>query len=231
MKGMLLAFLGGGMLYWVVASKAMFFHNYYTLIIMIGFSLLAAAAVSVLINAVPAQLKWLTLFLVTALIVSQTYEANAKRLGRYEDLSAVSEFIMANTEEGDLILYEGYYTPLVIYTGRGLVRAARLADPRVRARIEKYGFAETMRRLHIKYLLTPYDEPTYRDFAGVFREINVKTPMYNRTFLICKRVRMECEGGEMEHKKLDGVVQEEGIPAKFKLVARIGKIKLYSFRN
>ncbi len=230
LKRVSFAFCSGSLVYWVLASKSMFFHVYYTLIIMITFSLLAGTAIYYVMTAMDRPLmKGLFLLFFGALIVPRTLEATAHRLGRYEDISEVIAFVLNNTQRSDIIIHEEYYTPVTIYTGRAFVRAFQLADDKFRDDVRKIGFAATMAKYRVKYLFTPHDEPSYRDFAEVIEDAGVLGSTYDRNYAICERLKIRCEGSEKVHRRLDDIVVARKIKEKFRLEKKVGKFSFYRF--
>jgi hypothetical protein len=229
-KHICLAFCCGSLVYWVVASKAIFFHVYYTLIIMITFSLLAATAIYYVMTAMDRPLiKGLFLLFFGALIVPRTLEATAYRLGTYEDISEVIAFVLNNTQRGDIIIHEGYYTPVTIYTGRPFVRAFQLADDKFRRDVREMGFAAAMAKYRVKYLFTPYAEPSYRDFAELIEDAGVRGSSYDRNYAICEKVGTKCEESEKVYRRLDDIVTAKRIKDKFRLEKKVGKFSFYRF--
>lgn len=230
------AFLAGSVAYWIIASKAMFFHNYYTLIIMILFSLSASFIIYYLYRNMPSVGAKMTLvFLLCTLILPPIQDATAARLGRYDPVDDVVEFIRQNTAENDFILYEGGLAPLVIYTGRGFVTPATLVSDEIREEIQRLGFAETMRKYRIKYFFSPYEKPFYKDFAPLFANTKLLElggwGTRNRNILILEAIgRSPREPGE-DMKEIEQVEKKYDIPGKFKPVVSIGNYHFYSFLN
>lgn len=225
-----LALVVGSLVYWVVASKAMFFHNYYTLILMITASFAAAAVAYAILARLPRPSEKVVVALLgAAVFLRPAQRAADELLGLEEDISPLVEFVRANTSSRDLLLHEGYYSALGIYTRRPLVRAYRLTTPSVRQDIASRGFEATMRDRGIKYLITPFDHPSYRDFAPVFDTTSLREPAYNRNYNICRTVNLDCPELADDYEKLDRIVARHDIPSKFRLVTQVGKFKIYSF--
>lgn len=229
------AFLVGSVAYWIIASKAMFFHNYYTLIIMILFSLSASFVIYYFYRNMPSIGAKMTLtFLFCVLIFPPVHDATDAKLGRYDRVNDVVKFIRENTGENDFILYEGWLAPLVIYTGRGFVKPATLVSDEIREEIQRLGFAETMRKYRIKYFFSPYEKPFYKDFAPLFANTKLIEPggrTRNRNIFILETIGQGPREPDEDMKEIEQVENKYDIPGKFKPVARIGKYHFYSFLN
>jgi len=229
------SFLFGSVAYWLIASKAMFFHNYYTLIFMILFSVTASFALYYIHDNMPSiGSKAIVVLLFSALILPPAQDAAVGKMNQSSDVADVVNFIRENTKEGDFILYEGFLSPLVIYTGRGFVKPAILASDRTREEIHRLGFAETMRKYQIRYFFSPGENPFFEDFAPLFAKTKLIEPSgttYNRNISIFRRIGQEYHGIDDDLKEVESVERAFDIPGKFKMAAKIGKYTFYSFLN
>ena len=226
------AFLVGSAVYWVAASKAIFIHNYYTIIIMITFSLLSAAGIYyMLMNFSHMRIKIILSLMFLALIFPQSFRVNVAGLNPTEDISEVIQFILNNTTEDDLILNETGLSPITIYTGRGLIYPLRIVDHTIREEIQSIGFAETMKKYRIKYLFTSNETPLYIDFAPVFAKTQIVEPSYNRNHMIFKLIGDNDIEMNRQYQELEDIVKKYKISEKFRLEAKVGNYRFYSFVN
>jgi hypothetical protein len=239
--------------YWILASKVIFFHNYYTLILMVCACFFASGFVDeLLVRLSSRRLKAVVLCFFAVLVLPRSIRETRNLLGRHEDIAPAvqfilentkeedlllhegfytSLFILENTKEEDLLLHEGFYTSLAISTGRGLVRPYRLAVDEVRGSVNHIGFAATMRKYEIRYLLTPFPEPRYRDFAPLFEKTTLDRPSYFRTAKILARIKVRNPDIETQYEDLDRIVREREIEKKFVLEKQVGKLRFYTFRD
>jgi len=232
LKKITIAILSGSVVYWIVAIKAMFIHEYYTIIIMVAFSLLAAVTIYYLLwNIRSIAVKTIVCLLFMALIFPRALESHAKKLGQNEDISGVVRFIMNHTEESDLILNESLLCPISIYTGRSMIFPFRLRDPAVRDEIQRIGFADTMRKYNIKYLFRQKDRPLFTNFAPIFDGNTMVNPNFDRKAYIYNEMGKKDPEVERNFQELQEVVRKYRIEEKFKLEAEIGKFEIYSFLN
>ncbi|MGE5753273.1 MAG: ArnT family glycosyltransferase, partial [Deltaproteobacteria bacterium] len=115
MRRVWVPFLFGSVVYWIVASKSIFFHIYYSMIIMI--TLTTAAAYFMYFTVVHFR-PWIHRAVISLCFVLLTVppilDATEGRMKNFVDVGKVVEFINANTRPDELILFEGYLTPLSI---------------------------------------------------------------------------------------------------------------------
>ena len=229
------SFLFGSVAYWLIASKAIFFHNYYTLIFMILFSVTASFSLYYIYMNMPSLgAKVILVLLFSALILPPAQGEAVSKINRASSVTGVVNFIRENTQENDFILYEGFLSPLVIYTGRGFVKPATLASDSTREEIQKLGFAETMRKYRIKYFFSPNEKPFFKDFAPLFAKTKLIEPSgttFNRNISIFRVIGQEYPEMDDDLREVEQIENKFDIPGKFRLVAKIGKYKFYSFLN
>jgi hypothetical protein len=153
---------------------------------------------------------------------------------KHWDVENAIQYIKQNTKPDEFILFEGFLTPLSIYTGRGFVLPAVLIDNAIRENIHNIGFADTMRKFKIKYLITPYEHPFYLDYAPIFEFTGIKEPSgrnYNRDIAIHQTIGDKAKGYRMNYGWLRKIVIKYNIQEKFVLADQVGKFKFYSFKN
>lgn len=227
-----LSFFFGSIFYWILTSKVMFFHNYYTLIIMITSSILAGYAMYYILcsmNTKLAKLIFGGMFFL--LVFPNSLRESISNISGYDDFSKTIEFIKNHTDEKDKLIYEGPIGSLAIYTKRSLVRPYRLNNENIKKDIKEMGFSNTMQKYNIKYLLSPYEKPRYIDYANLFSDTKMHYPSSNRGYLISKEVGTIPKSLGQNYSDLEEIVREYDIHSKFALKADFGKIKVYSFSN
>jgi len=235
MKRVWVPFLFGSFIYWVAASKSIFFHIYYSLIIVWTLSFSAAYFIHFLLgNLKNAMQKSIVLVGFLALILPPAVDATTGRMHNFVDVRSAVRFIQENMKPDDFLLFEGYLTPLSIYTGRGFVMPAVLANDTIRQEIRRIGFSNTMHKYRIKYLFTPNDQPFFLDYAPLFEATNLLEPSgqnFNRNILIYKTIGISDNGVKEDLRQVEEIVREYKIPEMFILERQIGKMKFYSFRD
>lgn len=235
MKRVWVPFLFGSLVYWVAASKSIFFHIYYSLIIVWTLTFSAAYFIHFLLgNLKNAMQKSIVLVGFLALILPPVVDATTGRMHNFVDVRSAVRFIQENTKPDEFLLFEGYLTPLSIYTGRGFVMPAVLANDTIRQDIRRIGFATTMRKYRIKYLFTPNDQPFFLDYAPLFEATNLLEPSgqnFNRNILIYKTIGISDKGVKEDLRQVEEIERKYKIPEKFILEKQIGKMKFYSFKD
>ena len=227
-----LAFCVGSLVFWVVASKSMFMHSYYTIILMATLSILAAIPVYYILSAVPSTSgRILVGLLLMLLIVPRSYLAATERISKFEDVSSAVEFVKKNTKPGDMILHEGFLEAMVIYTGRAFVRPYRLVNDQIKNDIQRIGFSETMKKYRIRYFMSPYDKPIYEDFAPLYFETKDDRPSFERSNFIKNLIGTQDVRLQKQQTELEGVIDKYRIREKFTLVAKLGRVRFYSFHE
>ena len=232
-KKLTVSFLFGSVIYCIIASKVMFFHNYYTIIIMILFCLSGSFVIYyLLVNIQGGKGKAFILILFSLLIFPPAYRSNIDRLNMKEDISEINDYIIHNTNEGDIIVNELPYSTIAIYTSRSLIYTFRLVDDKTfRDDIMQKGFSNTMRKYRVKYLITESEKPSYIDFAPLFAETKIRRPRWDRRLIIFNTIdKKQCVGNE-DVQELQEIVQEYKIYDKFHLEAKVGKFRFFTFVN
>jgi len=235
MRRVWIPFLFGSLVYWVVASKSIFFHIYYSLIIVWTLTFGAAYFIHFLLgNLKNAMQKSVVVLGFLALILPPAVDATTGRMANFVDVRPAVQFIKENMKPDEFLLFEGYLTPLTIYTGRGFVMPAVLADDAIREDIRRIGFANTMREYRVKYLFTPNEQPFYLDYAPLFEETKLLEPSgqnFNRNILIYKTIGVADRRLKEDLRQVEEIERKYRIREKFVLEHQIGKMKFYSFKD
>jgi len=235
MRRVWVPFLFGSLVYWVVASKSIFFHVYYSLIIVWTLTFGAAYFIHFLLgNTKNVLQKGIVVIGFLSLILPPAVDATTGRMRNYVDVREAVQYIKENTNPEDFLLFEGYLTPLTIYTGRGFVMPAVLADDAIREEIRRIGFANTMRKYRVKYLFTPNEKPFYLDYAPLFEKTKLLEPSgqnFNRNIRIYKEIGVTDRGLKEDLRQVEEIERKYNIREKFVLERQFGKMKIYSFKD
>jgi hypothetical protein len=235
MRRVWIPFLFGSLVYWVVASKAIFFHIYYSLIIVMTLTFSAAYFIHFVARNFKNSLQKIIIMVCFFLLIfPPILDATNGRMENYVNVDNAVKFIKENTRPDECILFEGFFTSLSIYTRRGFVMPAVLIDNTIRDDIHKIGFANTMQKYKIKYLFTPNERPFYPDYAPIFEPTKVKEPSgrnYNRSISIYKTIGVQDSGISNDLRQVEEIVKKYNIQEKFVLAAQVGRFKFYSFQN
>jgi hypothetical protein len=235
MRRVWIPFLLGALVYWVVASKSIFFHVYYSLIIVWTLTFGAAYFIHFLLgNLKNATQKAIVVMGFLSLILPPVVDATTGRMRNFIDVRSAVRYIQENTKPEEFLLFEGYLTPLSIYTGRGFVMPAVLANDEIREEIRRIGFAKTMRKYRVKYLFTPNEQPFYLDYAPLFEPTNIVEPSgqnFNRNIRIYQTIGISDPGLKEDLRQVEEIERKYAIREKFVLEHQIGKMKFFSFKE
>jgi len=235
MRRVWVPFLFGSLVYWVVASKSIFFHIYYSLIIVWTLTFGAAYFIHFLLGNMKNTLqKAIVVMGFLSLILPPVVDATTGRMRNFVDVRSAVRYIRENTKPEEFLLFEGYLTPLSIYTGRGFVMPSVLADDAIREDIRRIGFANTMRKYRVKYLFTPNEQPFYLDYAPLFEPTKIREPSgqnFNRNILIYKTIGISDRNLKEDLRQVEEIERKYKIREKFVLENQIGKMKFYSFKD
>jgi 4-amino-4-deoxy-L-arabinose transferase-like glycosyltransferase len=226
----LLSFFIGAFVYWISASKVIFFHNYYTAIIMIVFCLSVGIMVYLLGKAIGNKfLFFFLLLLVGILLFPASYDANTKRMSKEVDQSVFVEackYLIKQTSPSEKYIDGNYVLSLTICSERGAITRDHLDSQTLRNSVIKKGFTETMREYKIKYLITTGEGIDFRWFANLYsadlssvgrrRSDNILSQMGEKKFF---------EDADEREK----IITENNVATKIKLEKEIGSYKFYSF--
>ena len=235
MRKVAFPFVFGSAVYWIIASKSIFIHIYYSLIIMVTLTIGAAYIIYLILS----NFKGLTQKIVISacllsIILPPVLDATSGRMKNYLNVEKVVKFIDENTKPDEFIMFQGFLTPISIYTGRGFVMPAVMIDNQVMEDIHTIGFANTMHKYKIKYFFTPNESPFYPDFAPMFAHTKIIEPSgqnFDRNILINNAIGVQSPEISRDLKDVEEIEKKYDIPEKFVLAAQFGRFKFYSFKN
>ena len=235
MRRVWVPFLFGSIIYWVAASKSIFFHIYYSLIIVWTLTFSAAYFIHFLLgNLKNTMQKSIVVIAFLSLILPPAVDATTGRMRNFVDVRSAVQFIRENTKPDEFLLFEGYLTPLSIYTGRGFVMPAVLANDAIREDVHRIGFANTMRKYRVKYLFTPNEQPFYLDYAPLFESTRIREPSgqnFNRNIRIYQAIGISDRNLKEDLRQVEEIERKYKIRDKFVLENQIGKMKFYTFKD
>ncbi len=117
---LLLSLVAGSVVYWILASKSMFFHNYYTNIIMITFCFGAGMVVYFLSNVFKEKKISIAMIFITLFILFPlTFNENVQRLGKEDRIYYVSiaEFLKRQNPSQDAL----FIRPGTVHTSTSII--------------------------------------------------------------------------------------------------------------
>ncbi|TGC10609.1 glycosyltransferase family 39 protein [Methanolobus halotolerans] len=229
----LLSFFAGAFFYWVLASKVMFFHNYYTNIIMITFCL----SIGIMIYQIGKSYNnkfsfFILMLLIGLLVVPASYDANTDRLSKeridQETLIQAAQYLTENTNENEIYIDDSYLLTLTILTGRPRIEESGLIHDQIRESIKEIGFSETMNKYNISYVITTRKTPRYERYVNIFTNEKFESVSYRRTDIILSKLDPSYQYfSDIDRRKK--LIEEYKIKDKFILEKEIGPYKIFKF--
>jgi 4-amino-4-deoxy-L-arabinose transferase-like glycosyltransferase len=226
----------GSLLFLILASKVIFFHSYYTGIIMLTFALSASAILHKLLSLFPKKVhKFIVIIILLTFIFPSSYRANTKRLSREMDIVALQEvayYLEENMDINDFYIDESYLVTLTIMTDRPRTTAQELVHDEIKESIKRIGFKETLKSNKVAFLVTSNHNPNYLNYAELFTEESLeKPPERSRTKIILQRLGQDHTLYTEAQGKREKIVKKENIEDKFLLVKEAGPFKIYDFKD
>lgn len=226
-KNFTISFGLGLFFYLILASKVIFFHNYYN----INYIYLYLISTSYFLYITTKRLEFNLKIIFLALLSIFVYKSN---LGVREELllrekngfNELSAYMIKNSEKNNFYIDNDNTLSLTIKTG--MPRITDLNYEPIQEDIKNIGFNETMKKYKIKYLVAsqPID---YKKYAPAFTNLDLKKiESSNRTDLILNKFNKNNlnnynEEIEIINKTID--LEKQNI---FDLEAEIGDYKVYN---
>jgi hypothetical protein len=234
-KSLVWSMLAGSVIYWVLASKSIYIHNYYTGIIVISLVLLASITVSFILNNMLNNylnilfipLMAVSMFFINISTIDQLLGRETEHIGEFTELS---DFLAETMDQDELFIDDSYMLSAGIYGRRTRMASGKLFQDQIVADIEELGFANAMEKYNIKYLVTRYSPFRASSYARLFvNEPFEPSTGYDRS----ERIRRELGQSvtEIESQNTIELPTDEYVRSKFSLVKQFGPYAIYSFRN
>ncbi len=230
---LLFAFLMGSFIYWVSASKVIFFHNYYTNVIMITFDL----SIAIMFNNFGKSLKNIRLLIITLLLLiiflfPSSYDANIKRLSgeKYQDyIHQAAQYLTENTNENEIYIDDSYLLTLTILTNRARIEeSGLLQNESIRNSVSEIGFSDTMKKYNISYVITTRKTPMFEKYVNLFTDEDLESVTYRRTDIILSILDKNYQYFS-DNERRNQLIKEYNVKEKFFLEKEIGPYKFFRF--
>jgi len=231
-KILFLSFFLGSLIYWILASKVIFFHSYYTTIIMVTFCLTIGIMIYLIGKSFKNKFLFIALILLIILLVTPgSVNVNVNRLrktGDTESLKQAAQYLIENTREDEIYIDSGNNQYLTILTNRAQTRDYCLDKPEIKKSIKETGFSKTMDKYNISYIVTALEEPEYERYVNLFTDEDLKPIIYNRTDIILSKLNSNYK----YFPDLDvrnELIEKYNVKDKFVLEKEIGPYKFFKF--
>lgn len=232
---LMLSFLSGSFIYWVLASKPMFFHVYYSGIIMITFTLSVGILFYLLSKIVAGKVFscYIFVFLLLA-VLPQSITSNVGRLSleraNLDDLKKVAQFLVDNTTEEEIYLDDNYLLSLTLMSDRPRTEDYYLETRVIKASIKEIGFAGTMEKYNISYLVTDREHPRYEGYINLFTDLELAEVAYRRSDIIRSSLSEDYQYFPDQALR-EALIEAVGLKEKFVLVEKHGPYRIYGFED
>jgi len=232
---LLLSFFTGASFYWIMASKVIFFHNYYTNIIMITFCLSVGIMIyQIAISYNNKNIFVIIMLLFSLLIVPVSYDANIERLSKeradQESFMQVAQYLIENTGKNEIYIDDSSLLTLTILTGRSRIDESKLIHDEIKESINKIGFSETMNEYNISYVITSHKTPRYERYVNLFTDEQLDSVSSRRRDIILSKLDSDYHYFSDTDRR-NKLIEEHKIKDKFILEKEIGPYKIFAFAN
>lgn len=227
-KNFIISFGLGLFIYLVLASKVIFFHNYYNINFIYLYLLGSAYFIYIITKNLKFNVKVLFIASLSALIYKNNLGVREELLLREKNgFAELSSYMKKNNDESNFYIDNDNTLSLTITTG--MPRITNLNYESIQKDIKKIGFSETMKKYKIKYLVAS-QAIDYKKYAPVFTDMNLKElSSTDRTDLILikfDKENLQTSNEEIIKKAIE--LEKEGL---FDLEAEIGDYKVYNLWN
>lgn len=225
-----LVFIFSSTLYWILTSKVMFFHNYYTAIIMISFCILAAIAIKQILTASRSSfLQALVLISILLIIWQQCSLANNTRLSiQRNGFEEASAYLHNNLSVDELYIDEGYTLALGLKADRKKLDAySYLERPEIKQQIASNGFTATMQKYGIKYIVSTSAQPEYDKYVNMLTEQKMEDTAYRRSDNVLSKIDPNYEYFS-DYELRDKLIETYNIRHFFHFEQKIGDYYFFS---
>lgn len=228
---LLLSFFSGVMIYWVLASKVIFFHNYYANIIMITFCLSIGIMIYLIGKSFKNKFLSIILLLFIGIIIfPPSYNAVIVILDKEKNqyVGQAAQYLIENTKENEIYIDAGNNQYLTILSNRAQTRDFLLDSPEIKNSIKEIGFSEAMKKYNISYIVTTKNTPEYERYVNLFADEELKSISYKRTDIILSKIENEYE--ELPDLEIrNELIEKYNLKDKFFLENQIGPYKFFKF--
>jgi hypothetical protein len=238
-KKLFFIFIFSSLFFWIIAPKPIFFHSYYTNIIMISLCLSGSFIIyciySIRDKNNNLMFKYFFIILISILIIPHSIETTFYKLNKEEDLyhlNMVNTFIKNNMESDEIWIDELWdYRYITLMTGIPQTNIEQLKQDAIINDIHKMGFKGGLNKYKVKYLITKNKTPLYENFIPLFNQSYEKNlPKIERTDLILS-ITNGIELPKGEFLEIESILNKYKIKEKFKLEKEFGDYRIYSFSD
>jgi hypothetical protein len=231
-KGILFLFasLFGTLFYFILASKAMFFHNYYYLPIVFLFSVASAFLITEISKKTTSLLApALLIVILTPWYITQNKDYLSEN--KASTLEA-NQYIKENTTQNEKYIHGSHSISLTLLNKRTPVGVSRLNQKQTKNFIQKHGLKKTMESAYnIKYMIINQENPDYDKIANLFDiDDTLSSPGYRRGDYILSKI-YDNKLYYPDTEKRSNLIEKFNIKDKFYLEKKVGDFWFYRFKD
>jgi len=142
----------------------------------------------------------------------------------------VADFLINKTETDHIYIDDSSLMTLTIMTGRGRVEEYHLITDTLRKSVKDIGFASTMEKYNVIYLITTRETPRYERYVNLFSDEKLASVAYRRSDIIQASLDQNYDYfPDMDIRQ--EIIATENIEDKFILVQAFGPYKIYVFKD
>lgn len=226
------AFFIGSAIYTIVASKSIYIHHYYTIIIMIAIFISAALPIYYIFRKLGSKTASYIFALVVMIFLTRAnylYTVNLLSF-QYDEAKTASEYLKNNMSSDE------YYIPLgnsyfpTLYTSIPAIYdySRFLSSKEVREKVAKDGLKRAMDFYKVKYVVSVLDSIDYYIFANALSEDDLIPSWPRRTDEILAKID-ENYDYYTDKGKREELLKLYDIKRKVVLEKKIGDVRIYKF--
>jgi 4-amino-4-deoxy-L-arabinose transferase-like glycosyltransferase len=229
-----IVFLTTSIFFWVVASKSIFVHNYYTLLMMLSFILLASCFVYSLLGLFKDKEFVLLLVILLEFFVLPHPIRDSKAYLSIDTpgFEEAAKYLEENTQPDELYIDESHIMSLTLETGRARIGFVYMFyDEEFKETVRDLGFKGAMDMYNVKYLITRSDTPSYDEYVDIFTEEDLGPRLTVREDTILRVATPDDYLEYVERDNREELINKYNIREKFVFEKEIGVYRFFRFEN
>jgi hypothetical protein len=225
-KTTLLSFLVSSILYWVLLSRILFFHDYYQLIIIFTFCLFFTFVIystSKIFQDKTSSVIFLVLVII--LLLPSSFQHSREVISpEAKEAKQAAEYLSSIMNNNEYFISGGTAQILSLYSQRKHVQLQDLKTDEIANEIKSKGFGKTLNKLNITYFVTTNQQPEYIRIVSLYdKNLNVDPDRD----LIIKYVLGDKQTTYAEYESRVMIVKLLELNKNFVLVKSIGKYNFF----
>ena len=226
-----LGFIIGAAFYWIIASKSIFFHRYYTLGIILPFIIFSGIILYLTSNLFKNKIAsvFILLVLLSLLIPSSFNSTNNLLNKEIPGVEEAGEYVKKVINPNELFIVKDQSFILSLYGNRASFNMDRLDTEVFKNEVKKSSFYHAAKKYNVTYYITSGGEPDYLSLVNLFsNDFNLRTT-YRRSDLIKEKLNQGTYFSDLEKRK--EFLNKHDLTKYFNYENRIGSFLFYKIIN